>query len=752
MKYYHLLFRTIPQLLTYRSEGDLPIGSLVRVSVGKRTLHAVVMCEVPAPPYECVEIQEIIIPEAVSPLQIDLCAWMSRYYFASLQKCVQLFIPQSIWNQKTQPKKQWFLELAMPVEKASELLKRSKKQLELLKTFNNEPIQSEQQVRKAFSGTMIKNLLNKQILIRKEGGLINPDQNHRSKPYHDQPLTEEQELALDTILQHRNSQFSHQNEKTRKQGNEPDSSFPRSFVSSFLLHGITGSGKTEIYLQLIKKNIEKGFQTVLLVPEIALTTELIQYFTEHFPDQISIIHSHLSEGDRVQNWHRIHQEKTKLILGSRSALFTPWKNLGGIIIDEEHEWTYKQESSPRYHAKTVAEQIVVRSWELGENPFLLLGSATPSIESYFETQNSELRTTNSELQTPNSELLSLTSRANRSSLPPVTIVDLRDEYKKKNYTMFSDTLKNAIQDRLEKKEQAILFLNKRGASSSVTCRDCGYTPRCSNCDIPLTYHAHLKDFAEGGLICHYCGVFEKNLTTCPHCQSSAIRHLGSGTQKAEEQLQQLFPNARILRADKDTTTGKYDFEELYHRMKNGEADILIGTQMIAKGLDLPNITLTGIIIADIGLHLPDFRANERVFQVLTQVAGRSGRHKPGEVIIQTYQPYHPSIQAAKHHDYLKFYEEEIKIREALNYPPFSKMIKLIYAHEDAKKAESEAKRLYSELSHVNGHMSHVGLSPNYIPRLHGKYLWNIQIRGKKPENMLKNIDLPLGWKIDVDPR
>src|SRR5690606_36531822 len=267
---------------------------------------------------------------------------------------------------------------------------------------------SEQQVRKAFSGTMIKNLLNKQILIRKEGGLINPDQNHRSKPYHDQPLTEEQELALDTILQHRNSQFSHQNEKTRKQGNEPDSSFPRSFVSSFLLHGITGSGKTEIYLQLIKKNIEKGFQTVLLVSEIALTTELIQYFTEHFPDQISIIHLHLSEGDRVQNWHRIHQEKTKLILGSRSALFTPWKNLGGIIIDEEHEWTYKQESSPRYHAKTVAEQIVVRSWELGENPFLLLGSATPSIESYFETQNSELRTTNSELQTPNSELLSLT--------------------------------------------------------------------------------------------------------------------------------------------------------------------------------------------------------------------------------------------------------------------------------------------------------------------------------------------------------
>ena len=320
--------------------------------------------------------------------------------------------------------------------------------------------------------------------------------------------------------------------------------------------------------------------------------------------------------------------------------------------------------------------------------------------------------------------------------------------------MFSDVLKNAIQDRLDKKEQTILFLNKRGSSSSITCRDCGYTPRCPNCDIPLTFHAQLRDFRNGGLICHYCGVFQENLSKCPHCSSLAIKHLGSGTQKAEEQLQQFFPHARILRADKDTTSGKYDFEEIYHQMKDQKADILIGTQMIAKGLDLPNITLTGIIIADIGLHLPDFRANERVFQLLTQVAGRSGRHKPGEVIIQTYQPYHPSIQAAKEHDYGKFYEEEIKIREALHYPPFSNMIKLIYAHEDARKAEAEAKSLYSTLSNVTGQWSNVqiGLSPNYLPRLHGKYIWNILIRGEHPQKILKNIDLTPGWKIDVDPR
>jgi primosomal protein N' (replication factor Y) len=268
----------------------------------------------------------------------------------------------------------------------------------------------------------------------------------------------------------------------------------------------------------------------------------------------------------------------------------------------------------------------------------------------------------------------------------------------------------------------------------------------------MTYHTQLKDFKEGGLICHYCGVFQANLTQCPHCQSAAIRHLGSGTQKAEEQIRQFFPDARILRADKDTTGGKHDFEEIYHQMKDQKADILIGTQMIAKGLDLPNITLTGIIIADIGLHLPDFRCNERVFQLLTQVAGRSGRHKPGEVIIQTYQPFHPSIQAAKNHDYLKFYEEEIKIREALAYPPFSNIIKLIYAHEDARKAESEAKNLFSQLQALNLKLETISLSPHYIPRLHGKYIWNILLRGENPQEIIKKIDLPMGWKIDVDPR
>lgn len=693
---------------------------------------------------------------------------MSEYYLASFQRCLQLFLPQIIWNQKIQPRKENFLELNISLDEARNRCKKSKKQLELLEKMNEKTLHSESDLRKAHSTATISTLLKKNILKKTDGELLNPDLNHISKPYHDQPLTKEQENVLEQILTTERQQKSLRSVRPSR---------------SFLLHGITGSGKTEVYLQLIKKNVQAGLQTVLLVPEIALTTELIQYFSAHFPDQISIIHSRLSDRDRVQTWHRIHQGQTKLIIGSRSALFTPWKNLGAIIIDEEHEWTYKQEQSPRYHAKTVSEQIVKLHTETapstpnplqGEHPptvsipFLLLGSATPSIESYFQSQAQELQPTNY-------QLLSLPHRATAHPLPPVTVIDLRQEYQKKNFSMFSEALQTGIRDRLGKNEQVILFLNKRGSSSSITCRDCGYTPRCENCDIALTYHHRLRDFEQGGLLCHYCGSFEQNLSACPQCGSKAIRYFGTGTQKAEEQLQQLFPSARILRADKDTTGGKHDFEAITEQMRNGQADILLGTQIISKGLDLPNVTLTGIILADIGLHLPDFRASERVFQQITQVAGRSGRHKPGEVIIQTYQPEHPAIKAAKNHDYIGFYKEEISIREQLFYPPFSNVVKLIYGHEDAKKAEEEAKRLFLSFrpesapadeaekslygfqvrdssASVGMEKGAISLSPHFIPKLHGKYLWNITLRGKNPESILKNIDLPAGWKVDVDPR
>jgi primosomal protein N' (replication factor Y) len=401
--------------------------------------------------------------------------------------------------------------------------------------------------------------------------------------------------------------------------------------------------------------------------------------------------------------------------------------------------------------------------------FLLLGSATPSIETYFRasflhecSSPHEPHGLNKPYE-PSFRLLSLPFRATAEALPKVTVVDLRQEFQKKNLSMVSDTLGSAITDRLEKKEQVILFLNKRGAASAVICRDCGFTPRCKKCDLALTYHVKLKGFPHDGLLCHSCGFLEKNLLKCPVCGSLAIRYVGSGTEKAHLQLQQMFPTAKIVRADKDTASGRHAFEKIYQKMWNREADILLGTQMITKGLDLPKVTLVGILIADIGLHIPDFRASERVFQLLMQVSGRSGRHQPGEVIIQTYQPDHPAITKAANHDYHGFYNSEISIREQFFYPPFLSLIRLTYTHRDAGKAEEEAKRVFSLLSlKPNTYNLQPDLSPHYIPRLHGKFIWNILIRGKNGRELLDksffaeaskdNILLREGWKIDVDPQ
>jgi len=753
MYYYQTLVKNVPQLLTYQSQNKIKPGSLVQIPLGPRSSHGLIITTTPQPDFECLEIIKTLIPEAVSPLQIKLSKWMSNYYYASLQKCLQLFLPSPIWNNKIKLKKEQIYRLKTTLEESLDKCKTAPKQHNLIKLFVHDDELHKSVIKKLFSTSIINSLLKKEIIEEIAGEILNPHQNLQQKPPLIHKLNSEQKNALDQIL-------NKWDRKPRSIKNTKRTSIPiqenrDDSPNTFLLHGITGSGKTEIYLQLIKYCIQKDQQCLLLVPEIALTTELIGYFTDHLPDQISIIHSKLSEGERVQNWHRIHQEKTKLILGSRSALFTPWKKLGLIIIDEEHEWTYKQEQSPRYHIKTVTEKLVSSKWfseNKQEKPLLISGSATPSIESFHQSiqSNSENR-----LPTTHYQLLTLSHRATKHPLPPVKIVDLRDEYKKKNFSMFSEQLQEALQKRLDRQEQSILFLNKRGSASSITCRDCGFSPKCPNCDITLTFHQQLQKFKNGGLICHYCGYFSENLRNCPHCQSVAIKHIGSGTQKAELQLRELFPTAKILRADKDTTSGRYDFEQIYQQMKTNKADMLLGTQMISKGLDLPNVTLTGIIIADIGLHLPDFRASERIFQLLMQVAGRSGRHKAGEVIIQTYQPDHPAIQAAKNHDFQSFYQQEIDSREQNFYSPFSKSIKLIYADENSQKAYQEAQKLYVELSNSLDPKNHknptIDIAPHYIPRLHGKFIWNILIRASKPREILEKINLGAGWKVDVDP-
>ena len=445
-----------------------------------------------------------------------------------------------------------------------------------------------------------------------------------------------------------------------------------------LLHGVTGSGKTEIYLRLIQNVLKENKQALLLVPEIALTPQLKHYLKAHIPE-LCVLHSRLSAGKRAENWKKIKSGEIKLILGSRSAIFSPFQNLGIIIMDEEHEWTYKQEQSPRYHAKKVGEKLS----EL-LNAKLILGSATPSLESMHESKTGKIM------------LHSLPHRIDQKPMPSVEIVDMREELKGGNFSMFSYILEQKIKSKLEKKEQIILFLNRRGSASSTSCRDCGHVLECKDCEWPLTYHA--RKWKHQKLVCHHCGLIENMPSSCPNCKSPRLKHFGIGTEKVHSELQKLFPSARIQRADRDTMSGVESHTELFKALKNEEIDILIGTQMIAKGFDLPKVTLVGVLLADMGLHIPDFRASERSFQLLTQVAGRSGRgEKEGSVIIQSYSPEHIALVCSQKHDYLSFYEQEIKERKSLALPPFSKQIKLIIVSESKEKAHSTSEQIKAQL-------------------------------------------------------
>ena len=496
-----------------------------------------------------------------------------------------------------------------------------------------------------------------------------------------------------------------------------------------LLHGITASGKTEIYLRVILETIKAGKQAILLVPEIALTPQLVGYFAHSIPkEKIAVIHSHLSEGEKLTAWEKIHSGEIQLVIGSRSALFAPARNIGVIILDEEHEWTYKNDQNPRYHARAVA-------WKIAEltKAKLILGSATPSVESYHAAQNDRV------------QLLELPERINQSSLPEVKIVDLRNEMKMGNSSPISEALQGKIREKLDKKEQVILLLNKRGYSSSTVCRDCGFVLNCKNCSLPLTFHRIFNR-----CICHACNYSEAPPTSCPNCKSVAIRYLGAGTQKIENELHNFFPKARILRADRDTTTLKGSHQKIYETFRDHEADILIGTQMIAKGLDLPNVSLVGVLLADIGLHFPDFRAGEKVFSLLTQVAGRCGRgDKPGEVIIQTYSPDHLALVNAKTHNYKKFFEEEIQERKSFGWPPFQKIVKFIFVNAQEKIARGEAEKFAQKLKKSGE--KNVWMAPALITKLHNKFHYHVIWRGRDPRELLKKIQLPEKCRVDVDP-
>jgi primosomal protein N'' len=526
-------------------------------------------------------------------------------------------------------------------------------------------------------------------------------------------LTPDQQHALDCIV-----------------GDEYD-------LRPILLHGVTGSGKTEVYLQALASVIAQGKQGIILVPEIALTTQAVLRVAGRFPQRVAIIHSELSIGERYDEWRRIRSGQVDVVIGSRSALFAPLPQLGLIIIDEEHEPAYKQsERRPTYHARETALM-------LGNilNIPVVMGSATPSVESYYFAQQEHYR------------LVELPSRIN-ATLPPVEVIDLRDELHAGNTSIISRRLHAELTRILEQKQQAILFLNRRGAASCILCRDCGYVVMCERCDIPLTYHS-----TERILLCHYCGHQQQVVQFCPQCGGSGIRYFGLGTEKIQETIQRNFPQARLLRWDRDTARNRRAHEQLLDRFANREADILIGTQMIAKGLDLPGVTLVGVVSADIALSLPDYATPERAFTLLTQVAGRAGRGaEAGNVIIQTFNPQHFSIETASHHDYHTFYATEIATRNRYGYPPFRSFIKFSYHHENRRRCQNEAALLYEHLMAWIARLELqdtdiVGPAPALMERVRDQYHWQMIVRG--PGNgdlhrLLRVIEAP-GWSIDIDP-
>jgi primosomal protein N' (replication factor Y) len=563
-------------------------------------------------------------------------------------------------------------------------------------------------------------------------------------------LTAEQQTVWQTLLGH---------------WQPADKTAPR----PILLHGVTGSGKTEIYLRAILRALQAGQEAMLLVPEITLATQVVERVSARFPGRVAIWHSALSPGERYDTWERVRAGHLPIVVGPRSALFAPTQNLGLIILDEEHEPAYKQDHlAPTYHAREAALELARLSGAL-----VILGSATPDVGTYRRAERGEYKL----LTLPHRVLAHTQHLAVQQAilkqrkkpprfhkadpgtlfvtlpLPEVEIVDLRDELKAGNRTIFSRALQDAIRDTLNKEEQIILFLNRRGAASFVVCRDCGYVMRCRRCETTLTYHT-----AGELMVCHYCGRREKIPVRCPDCHRERIRYFGLGTQRVEEAVKSLFPQAKPIRWDWDTTRHKGSHGLFLEDFMAGRANVMVGTQMIAKGLDLPLVTLVGVISADTGLYLPDFRAGERTFQLLMQVAGRAGRSPlGGRVIIQTYTPDQGAIVTAAGHDYESFYQQELKFRWEQRYPPFKRVALLLYSGPGPARSEAEAEQLAERLRAYIARqglpaVDVIGPTPNYVRRVGSQYRWHIILRAQDPAGVLRPLmPLPYGWRVDIDP-
>ncbi|MEO6847461.1 MAG: primosomal protein N' [Chthoniobacterales bacterium] len=712
--------------------GGVQVGTRVRVPIRQRLVLGTVVALLEETSVKGLKpIAEVIDEKpTISPKLLQLSRWIADYYCCPVEMAIRCVLPQVIRNAEMGHQRRKWLRLAPDVkdEVVAALEKKAPRQAEVLALLkeNAEGLYLAQVIKQTgVSAAVIKGLEKRGLLI--EGEAIKErdpfvGQNFiQSTP---PVLEDEQRAALDRVL----------GAMDNPTGSKP-----------LLLHGITGSGKTEIYLHAIKHAIQTGRTALVLVPEISLTPQTVDRFKSRFADiqrQIAVLHSHLSDGERHDEWHRIRSGEAKIVIGARSAVFAPLENLGLIVVDEEHESSYKQEEVPRYHARDVA---VVRA--KSEGCAILLGSATPSFESYRNAVTGKY------------ERLSLSQRIDSRQLPVIRILDMRQMNAKKGDNIISFPLCTAIEARLTRREQSILFLNRRGFSSSMVCTKCGFVAECPNCSVALTYHR-----SEARLTCHICGHNAVSPSVCPSCKDPAIRYQGVGTQRVEESVRRVFPHARVVRMDADTMNRKHAYSEVLGSFRKGEIDILIGTQMIAKGLDFPNVTLVGIINADISLHLPDFRAGERTFQLITQVAGRAGRGDVlGEVFVQTFTPMSPSIQFGRHHDFIGFYEQDIEFREQFKYPPVTHMTLITVRSTSREKAEFSAETLKRRLEEVIPKDSAIigGPAPAPLEKAKTFYRYHITIRGsgvsrlgRSIRDILQGLSFPddVTATVDVDPQ
>ena len=690
------------------------IGSKVLVPFGNggKLEEAFVIGIKPKSAYEVKEIAKV--ENSLNDNQIELARWMAKKYFCNISDCINLMVTPGTKSKekKVQDKKINVVHLKKDIKEIKFEIEngkiKSEKQQQILKIVieNKEITIPEIEILTGYSRGIVNTLIKNGYLELAEKKIQRDPLKFKEVEQTDfLKLTEEQEVASEKI-------------KEKMEADE---------YKKFLLYGITGSGKTEIYLQLIQDAIKNEKTAIVLVPEISLTPQMLDRFISRFgKEKIAILHSKLSIGERYDEWNKIKQGQAKIVIGARSAIFAPVENLGIIIIDEEHDASYKSESNPKYDAKQVATYMAKQN-----NCPLLLGSATPDINTYYKAN--ELKEI---------ELLKLTKRANNSELPKVEIIDLKQELANENRSMLSNELYALIEENLQKKRQTILFLNRRGYSTFIMCRNCGYTVKCKNCDISLTYHKYEKK-----LKCHYCGYEQELVSKCPECNSDKIRYFGTGTQKLEQEIQKQFPNASTIRMDVDTVTKKNSHENILNKFKNENINILIGTQMVVKGHHFPNVTLVGVIAADSSLNIDDYRANERTFQILTQVAGRAGREKlPGKVIIQTYNPDNFSIQCAKQQNYNKFYNTEILLREQLKYPPFCDIIVIGFSGISEAELQDIGKRTYIYLNQEikelfdNGKLDKSNIKifkpmPAPIDKIQNRFRYRIIIKAKMTEEI-----------------